>query len=1202
MTGFEEKLGKDVRNKISNLMKGVGKHDEFEIMFFNYNNDPSNILTYEKFLFVLEYLSFKSRNDKSVKINKTVSLDIIFNVTQKDISIDKLSKKTEEEKNKENKKPDKFNIYRISLKGTNVINKYIKILYQRKKHIIFSVLLQRALDGEEGISLMKKTKEHSRIVDVDDYNFRVRVSSETYPTKEEIAELKNMDETDRFYISFRQKQRFNLELLNKNSNIIGIDATLVKYAKSLKNIENQNPNYELELEWTTSSGKKDSNVDKMIYDNIEKLLKIVQQTNHIISQSTSKTVLNDYNRILQIDDADKKIKLLGRQAHSLELHHALEILPGKYAVTDKADGERYFLIITNGKVYLISNNLHVKDTGITIKDTKWNETILDGEYIFIPKINRYIYMVFDCIIAGGKDMRQVLSFMERLNAADEVIKNCFIFGKQKGYQIKKWSGKFNADKISEFYHQEISNHMKALNDDIKLDTDKLLIRRKFFAPVFGGQDNEIYKYSATLWTSYMFDKDIECPYTLDGMVYHPLEQKYEVRTTESKLHEYKWKPEDKNTIDFYVKFERSKETGKELVLYDNSDEDAKKWTRYKIAHLYVGKKDRDGVRPVLFQPDTENYVSYLFLKDGAVRDQEGKTIQDKTVVEFYYNNDPNTNSKYRWTPIRTRYDKTESVRRHRQQYGNYFKTADLVWNSIINPFTFDDFVALSKDEDYEKHASTLKSRIDYHAISKTMRDTGYYQRATKLGKPWRNFNNWVKDTLIFGYCNPSYHGSRKNSILDIACGRGGDIHKFYFAEADFYVGIDIDNYNLTTQMNGAIMRYNQFKEQYPAFPKMDFIHADAGALLTYDAQVRALGGMSSDNSKLIKKWFDKKFKFDRVNCQFALHYFLKNETVWSNFCENIKNHLKPGGYALFSTWDGVRIANLLKGKDRFTTYFTNKEGEKKKFIEIIKEYGDVDESKMIGLGNSIRVHNTTFMLENTYFTEFLVDPRFVIKEFDQKCDLELVDTGLFVNIYHNNKEFFKVSSKFDSDNRDRKFYSNIAAYYDMSDDINQVCFEDTKLNRYYIFRRRTEKKTTKQKGGMKPLNAHGFSKKYKYGTLTYTNNCTFREAIGEALDCNQNLDILPRDDQLNKRRMKSKISKFADANEELGLKGFNVVVIDEDDEVTTYSRKKEITGNDPTVYLYLDEDGYHPVYVEADSGAYLSIHPTSKKLIKKLLG
>ena len=53
----------------------------------------------------------------------------------------------------------------------------------------------------------------------------------------------------------------------------------------------------------------------------------------------------------------------------------------------------------------------------------------------------------------------------------------------------------------------------------------------------------------------------------------------------------------------------------------------------------------------------------MFLQDGEARDIEGNIIQDNTVVEFYYNNDPNIPDKHRWVPLRTRYDKTESVQR-----------------------------------------------------------------------------------------------------------------------------------------------------------------------------------------------------------------------------------------------------------------------------------------------------------------------------------------------------------------------------------------------------------------------------------------------------------------------------------------------------------------------------------------------------------
>ena len=73
------------------------------------------------------------------------------------------------------------------------------------------------------------------------------------------------------------------------------------------------------------------------------------------------------------------------------MQHVIEQLPNKYAVTDKADGDRYFLIILDGKVLLISDNLNIKDTGIIVNE-KYNKTIFDGEYIFlVGKINIHLW-------------------------------------------------------------------------------------------------------------------------------------------------------------------------------------------------------------------------------------------------------------------------------------------------------------------------------------------------------------------------------------------------------------------------------------------------------------------------------------------------------------------------------------------------------------------------------------------------------------------------------------------------------------------------------------------------------------------------------------------------------------------------------------------------------------------------------------------
>ena len=56
--------------------------------------------------------------------------------------------------------------------------------------------------------------------------------------------------------------------------------------------------------------------------------------------------LNNYKKLLGV--SGKSYKLEGRQSVSLEIQHVIDKLPNRYCVTDKADGERYFLIILVG--------------------------------------------------------------------------------------------------------------------------------------------------------------------------------------------------------------------------------------------------------------------------------------------------------------------------------------------------------------------------------------------------------------------------------------------------------------------------------------------------------------------------------------------------------------------------------------------------------------------------------------------------------------------------------------------------------------------------------------------------------------------------------------------------------------------------------------------------------------------------------------
>jgi hypothetical protein len=118
-----------------------------------------------------------------------------------------------------------------------------------------------------------------------------------------------------------------------------------------------------------------------------------------------------------------------------------------------------------------------------------------------------------------------------------------------------------------------------------------------------------------------------------------------------------------------------------------------------------------GEEPVLFREEEGGSQAYLFLHDGEVRDQEGKILSDKTVVEFYYNDNAEVDPKFRWIPMRTRYDKTESVMKYRKNYGNYFTVANRVWRSIVNPILISDLADLGTAHLLVTASSCSSSRI-----------------------------------------------------------------------------------------------------------------------------------------------------------------------------------------------------------------------------------------------------------------------------------------------------------------------------------------------------------------------------------------------------------------------------------------------------------------------------------------------------------
>ncbi len=1077
-------IDKNLYNSIENLFKKTSINGEFEFIF---SNKDGKYITQEKYIKLLKYLQIRKSSSKLNSIGPIEILDINFT-------------------------PDKETTYRVTLEGDN-INEYLKKVDLWKSHVIFKTFVNMSHQKEDkNITIMKKTKETDNTIDIFDLNMRVRLSDETKFTKSDFDLIDKIDYTSQKNISFRLKQRFSLFTHKTSDDFVRIDITATKTTRNYKDLNNTYSEFELEVEY----GKTGKNTIPLteIYKEVSILHKIIQQSNFIITNSKSEEVIKYYKKIT--NSPESSTFLNARQPISFELQYLSETVPNKYAVTDKADGERYFLVIFNGRCYYISTNLNVKDSGIDLKTKDYDATIMDGEYIFIPKQNRHLYMVFDILINCGKDLRNETKFFNRISEAENLIKKIFVFDKQKGFLRKEYKskGEFNLDDMVKFYEEQIKQSMDSLNHDMQYSKQFPLIRAKYFIGATGACRWDIYRFSEMMYKKYTEDSSINCPYVLDGLIFQPLEQAYVTNARDSKYFELKWKPPHSNSIDFYITFEKDKNTGKPITIYDNSNDDFVRNKPYRICKLHVGKRVNNKETPVLFNEANDGYWAYLFVENGEVRDEEGNIVTDGTVVEFYYNSDEGEEvfipDKFRWKIMRTRYDKTESVQRYQRRYGNADEIALKVWRSIRNPVLMEDFKDLSKGNNpdknqffYDKKLEMLQKKIGKEMIVSAAKQNAFYQKITNLASAMRQFHNWIKSNVMYTYCNKIYQNNKQLSILDVGVGRGGDLLRYYYAEAAFVVGFDVSKDGLYSPINGAVSRYNEQRKRKANFPKMYFIHADGSVKLNYDEQYKALGGMNMENKQLFEKFFQSEknsTKFDVISCQNALHYFLKDDISWENFKSNINQTLRNGGYFMVTHMDAKKVIKALENKSSITYEYTDDEGNKQKLFEIIKKYDETSIKKEIGLGNPIELFASWMFEDGNFMTEYLVDVDFLKKDLLKSCQLELIETDTFENQYTINKEFFKDGIyKFEPNLETRDFLDKVSKYYEKSE-INDTCKVFTNLWRFSIFR----KKDSNQVGGKVDLTE---LKKFSVPKMEgYDNDFTLQNSIHHIL---QTHNIIP---------------------------------------------------------------------------------------------
>jgi mRNA (guanine-N7-)-methyltransferase len=148
----------------------------------------------------------------------------------------------------------------------------------------------------------------------------------------------------------------------------------------------------------------------------------------------------------------------------------------------------------------------------------------------------------------------------------------------------------------------------------------------------------------------------------------------------------------------------------------------------------------------------------------------------------------------------------------------------------------------------------------------------------------RNFQNWVKAVLI------AAHAPRPAArVLDLCCGKLGDVGKWARAGATQYVGVDISRASLehgVARLCGA---------RGPRGLSVKLAHADLGAVEL------SAGGVVPPGAA-----------FDAASVQMAVHYFFDTEARAATFFRNAAGHLAPGGVLVGTTPDADVLVRRLR--------------------------------------------------------------------------------------------------------------------------------------------------------------------------------------------------------------------------------------------------------------------------------------------------
>ena len=304
----------------------------------------------------------------------------------------------------------------------------------------------------------------------------------------------------------------------------------------------------------------------------------------------------------------------------------------------------------------------------------------------------------------------------------------------------------------------------------------------------------------------------------------------------------------------------------------------------------------------------------------------------------------------------------------------------------------------------------------------------HYNSVPERGRQWRktdskikglrSYNNWVKSTLIQKFAPAEDQPDSRLRILDLGCGKGGDLGKWQQLPVDLYVGIDPADVSIEQARERLAQSGGRRRQQQsgPSFHGEFYVKDCFGEWLG-DGQIPIIREVGIDESygpggAQGSRWHSG--GFDVISMMFCMHYAFESEAKARQMLANIAACLKKGG----------RFLGVIPNSDIIRSEverFNKKLKDPKDPPEDNKDVADKEEIEVPSWGNSIYqvrfpgktpdVFRPPFGWKYTYKMEEAVDevPEYVVpweafRALAEDSNLELQYRKPFAEVWKEEKD------------------------------------------------------------------------------------------------------------------------------------------------------------------------------------------------------